>query len=156
MLFTVAETQLRCGLSAIVDCPLARRQLYDRAAALAARHGARLALVELRPADEQLWRQRVEARGAADAGTQHAHKPGSWAAVEAVRARGGGIEAAWSDGVDVPLRCTLDSTASSTEEQVERVLGMLRAAAGAPAAGVAAAAGAAAATAAAAADSGQR
>lgn len=142
MLFTVAETQLRCGLSAIIDCPLARRSLFDRAAALAARYGARLALVELQPTDEQLWRRRIEARGAAEAGTAHEHKPGSWAAVEAVRARGGGTEASWSDGVEVPLRCTVDSTASSTREQVQRVLAMLAAAGGRDEAAAAAAASA--------------
>ena len=35
-MWRVAETQLRCGLSCLVDCPLARRTLFDRAAALAA------------------------------------------------------------------------------------------------------------------------
>lgn len=37
VMFRYAETQLACGLSVIVDCPLARRPLFDRAAALAAR-----------------------------------------------------------------------------------------------------------------------
>lgn len=35
VLWRVVETQLRCGLSLIIDCPLARRPLFDRAAALA-------------------------------------------------------------------------------------------------------------------------
>jgi len=36
VMWRVAEAQLRCGLSAVVDCPLARRSLFDCAAALAA------------------------------------------------------------------------------------------------------------------------
>lgn len=36
VMWRVAGTQLACGLSVVVDCPLARRSLYDRAAALAA------------------------------------------------------------------------------------------------------------------------
>lgn len=35
VLWRVVETQLRCGLSVVVDCPLARRTLFDRAAVLA-------------------------------------------------------------------------------------------------------------------------
>lgn len=90
-------------------------------------HGARLALVELLPGDEALWRQRVEARGRRDAGTDHAHKPGSWADIQAVLARNGGSEG-WGSEVDVPLRCALDSTAGSTAEHAAAVLGMLAAA----------------------------
>ena len=36
VMWRVCERQLRCGLSVIVDCPLARRELFDRAASLAA------------------------------------------------------------------------------------------------------------------------
>ncbi|PSC76026.1 hypothetical protein C2E20_0200 [Micractinium conductrix] len=86
-MWRVAETQLRCGLSCLVDCPLARRTLFDRAAALAAQYGARLALVELQPGDAEVWRRRVEQRGAADAGTEHAHKPGSWSDIQTVLQR---------------------------------------------------------------------
>lgn len=35
VMWRVVGTQLRCGLSVVVDCPLARRPLFDRAAALA-------------------------------------------------------------------------------------------------------------------------
>lgn len=86
--------------------------------------GARLALVELLPGNDALWRQRVEERGRRDAGTEHAHKPGSWADIRAVLARNSGSEA-WSSEVEVPLRCALDSTAGSTAEHVAAVLAML-------------------------------
>lgn len=35
VLFNFLESQLACGVSVILDCPLARRSLFDRAAALA-------------------------------------------------------------------------------------------------------------------------
>ena len=161
------DTQLACGLSLVVDCPMARRSLFDAAASLAARvrrrrvrcgvphhvcgscpslarqrgcgnrllatrppllqHGAQLALVELEPRDAQLWRQRVEQRGQLDRGTEHEHKPGSWADVQAVLARNGGSED-WSAAADVHVaaRCRLDSTASNTEQMMHRVLDVLQ------------------------------
>lgn len=89
-------------------------------------HGARLALVELQPGDEAEWRRRVEARGEQERGTEHEHKPGSWEAVQTVAARNNGSEA-WSNSVEVPLRCCLDSTAASAGEQLGAVLRMLAA-----------------------------
>jgi predicted kinase len=35
VMWRVCERQLCCGLSIVVDCPLARRELFDRAAGLA-------------------------------------------------------------------------------------------------------------------------
>ncbi len=35
VMFNVARTQLACGVSVIIDCPLARLELYNRAAELA-------------------------------------------------------------------------------------------------------------------------
>lgn len=123
VMWRVAATQLACGLSVVVDCPLARRSLYNRAAALAAQHGAHLALVELRPRDSAEWRRRVEARGAADEGTDNCHKPGSWAEIQAVAARNAGSEA-WSDALDKgepPLRVRLDSTAPGSDTAVQQI-----------------------------------
>ena len=48
VMFRVTATQLKCGVSTVVDCPLARPQLFHRAKALAAQVGmnsARLANV---------------------------------------------------------------------------------------------------------------
>lgn len=86
-----------------------------------------MALVELEPSDWQLWRQRVEQRGAQERGTEHEHKPGSWADVQTVLARNGGSEE-WSAAPDIglDLRCRLDSTGCSTEQQLQQVVSMLR------------------------------
>ncbi len=93
-------------------------------------HGARLALIELEPRDSAEWRRRVEARGAADAGTDNCHKPGSWADIQAIAARNAGSEA-WSEALgegEPPLRLQLDSTApgSDTAAQLAAVLSMLQ------------------------------
>jgi hypothetical protein len=82
--------------------------------------------VELEPGDSAVWRQWIERRGQQDAGTEHEHKPGSWADVEGVLARNNGCEE-WSAAVDIPMRCTLDSTGTSTEQQLRQVLSMLEA-----------------------------
>jgi hypothetical protein len=39
IMWRIVETQLSNGMGAIVDCPLARRELYDTATALAAKVG---------------------------------------------------------------------------------------------------------------------
>lgn len=90
-------------------------------------YGALTALVELVPRDERVWARRLERRGERESGTEHAHKPGSWAAAEAMRARDSGSEA-WSAAVHIRLHCVLDSTAGSTQEHLTAVLGMLAAA----------------------------
>ena len=95
--------------------------------AAALQYGALTALVELEPENTALWRQRVEQRGQQERGTADEHKPSSWADVQAVMARGGGVED-WSVLAEVPLRCRLDSTAGSTEQHVGQVLRMLQAA----------------------------
>ena len=41
VMWRVCERQLCCGLSVVVDCPLARRELFDRAAGLADQVGER-------------------------------------------------------------------------------------------------------------------
>lgn len=48
---------------------------------------ARLVVVECVCSDEAEWRARLEARGAADAGTNRAHKPGTWAELQAMLQR---------------------------------------------------------------------
>ena len=67
----------------------------------------------------------MEQRGAADAGTEHAHKPGSWSDIQTVLQRNAGSEG-WSADVEVRLRCSLDSTGSSAAQQLDAVLCMLR------------------------------
>ncbi|KAK9839776.1 hypothetical protein WJX81_000630 [Elliptochloris bilobata] len=74
-MFRVTERQLLCGLSTVVDCPLARPHLYDTAKKLAARCNATIAVVECKPSDSAEWRRRLEKRGRAHASGDNGHKP---------------------------------------------------------------------------------
>lgn len=55
VMFSVAARQLGLGLSVVLDCPFARRQLYDRACEVAAQvRGRQQALPETRSHEQQL------------------------------------------------------------------------------------------------------
>ena len=90
-------------------------------------HGAEIALVELEPRDRDVWRRRVEQRGQLERGTLDAHKPATWA--EVLERVGTDGSESWSDGVSVPLRCRIDSTAEgvAVQDHVDQVLRMLHA-----------------------------
>ncbi len=87
IMFRAAATQLSLGLSTINDCPMARLELYERAAALAQQHGANIALVDCQPGDEAVWRHRLESRAAAEAATHTGHKPQTWEQLQQLIAR---------------------------------------------------------------------
>mmetsp|Transcript_30707 Transcript_30707/g.78494 ORF Transcript_30707/g.78494 Transcript_30707/m.78494 type:complete len:197 (-) Transcript_30707:1665-2255(-) len=98
VMLNVAAAQLRLGLSVVIDCPLAHVWLYDRAVELAQQCHARLVVVEVGCGNEAEWRSRLEARGAQDAGTERAHKPGSWDALQATLQRYKGCYTWSTDG----------------------------------------------------------
>jgi len=83
IMFRVARSQLRQGLSVIVDSPL-WKQTYDNARALAEEQHACLAVIECRCADERVWRQRIEARKGAGL---PARRTTSWESLLAYRSR---------------------------------------------------------------------
>ncbi|GLJ09418.1 hypothetical protein SUGI_0109180 [Cryptomeria japonica] len=78
VVWRMADTQLKCGTSIIVDSPLSRPHLFQEAAALAAQHGARLLIVECRAGNEEEWRRRLEDRAQRSPSW---HKPHSWEAL---------------------------------------------------------------------------
>jgi predicted kinase len=125
IMFNYLETQLSVGLSAIVDSPLARRELFDRAAALAKKYNAEIALIELYASDQQEWSRRLSERGKSDVNTERAHKPGSIEDVHAIIKRNGGSES-WSNGVTVPCHVILDSCGYSVDGMTEKVIGELQ------------------------------
>lgn len=65
VMWKVVETQLQVGLSVIVDCPLARPDLFKTACCLADRYGCRVMVVECRSGDKNEWKLRLEARARA-------------------------------------------------------------------------------------------
>lgn len=76
----VTETQLRLGLSAIVDTPLSYPQSYATGQELAQRYRARLLVVETVLGEEE-WRRRLERR------TGSPHRISSWEEMQALLAR---------------------------------------------------------------------
>lgn len=123
VLWRMTETQLRLGLSVVVDSPLSRRAHLDSLREAAGVAAARVVVVECRPGDEAEWRRRLEERGRS-AGEWH--KPATWGDLEALLDRYGG-------GADYDLggvpRLVVDTTAAGRriEEQVSSVIDFLNA-----------------------------
>ncbi len=70
-MFRVARRQLRQGLSVICDSPLSYVGLYEQARSIAAETRATLVVVECRCPDEQVWRERINARQALNLPAHH-------------------------------------------------------------------------------------
>ncbi|KAJ4841030.1 hypothetical protein Tsubulata_030988 [Turnera subulata] len=83
VIWQVASTQLRLGLSVVLDSPLSRRAHLDQLLRLASSSGAGLLIVECRPGDEAEWRRRLEQRkGAGSSSSWSWHKPCTWEEME--------------------------------------------------------------------------
>ncbi len=78
ILWQIVETQLALGLSVIADSPLSYPVGYATAQAIVARQHARLLVVET-GLDEELWRQRLDARSP----DESTHKIRGWGAMQA-------------------------------------------------------------------------
>ncbi|XP_022135306.1 uncharacterized protein LOC111007298 [Momordica charantia] len=118
VVFRLASTQLRLGLSVLLDTPLSRRSHLHRLLDLASSAGARLLIVECRPSDLAEWRRRLESRGAAD--RTNWHKPSTWREIEMLLEGYGGCTE--FDVGDVP-RLVVDTTAPvSFDETVSTVI----------------------------------
>lgn len=62
VMWRVTQTQLALGLDVVVDCPLERPSLFDRAVALSEQYGATLVIVECYSGDKRIWKERLESR----------------------------------------------------------------------------------------------
>jgi predicted kinase len=110
VLFRVASTQLRLGLSVVLDSPLSRRAHLDRLVQTASSAGACVFVVECKPNNEAEWRRRLERRGAGAADCEAGwHKPATWRDLE--RLLEGYAGCTEYDVGDVP-RLVVDTTAS--------------------------------------------
>lgn len=78
-MWRVASTQLRLGLSIIVDSPLSNHRNLTTAVNLAG-GSHRVVVVECKAKDEEEWRRRVEKRG--EEGKGKGHKPATWKDME--------------------------------------------------------------------------
>ncbi|WIA15383.1 hypothetical protein OEZ85_002045 [Tetradesmus obliquus] len=124
VMFRHACSQLSLGLSTVLDCPLARVELYDQAAAIAQQYGAFIAVVDCVAMDQAQWQQQVEARAAA-ADTWHdtAHKPQSWQQIQQLLQRYDGCWRWSTDGSrSLQHHLLLDTTAGSLQDSLQQVL----------------------------------
>ncbi|KAH8515549.1 hypothetical protein H0E87_004132 [Populus deltoides] len=115
---TIASTQLRLGLSVIIDSPLSRRAHLDRLVQVASSTGSLLVIVECKPLDEGVWRRRLEQRGKGDQASWH--KPSTWQDLERLLEGYGGSTD--YDIGDVPKIVLDTSVAVSVDELVSRVV----------------------------------
>ena len=128
-----------CGVSSpssstvvvVVDSPLSSRPRWY-ALAQAAGDDTTLVLIETSCSDADLWRARLEARAAADAGTHAAHKPASWDALQALITGYAGSDG-WPDGADTATappwhaRLSVDAAREPTADAAARIVAELRA-----------------------------
>lgn len=118
VIWQIASTQLRLGLSVILDSPLSRKTHLDQLTYLASSAGARLVIIECKPLNEALWRLRLEQRGAADQDSWH--KPSTWQDLQRLLEEYGGCTD--YDVGDVP-KLVVDTTADvGIDEIVSRVV----------------------------------
>ncbi|XP_028796969.1 uncharacterized protein LOC114752383 [Neltuma alba] len=76
VIWQIASTQLRLGLTVVLDSPLSRRAHLDSLIHIADSAGARLVVVECKPSDQAEWRRRLERRSGSS------HKPATWRDLE--------------------------------------------------------------------------
>jgi predicted kinase len=112
ILWQMVATQLRLGVSLIVDSPFAYPAMYAQAQALTAAHGARLLVVETN-LDEILWRQRLAERSP----TASTHKIQGWARMAAQLAT---YNECWRYPID-PAHHLLVNTAEPLETLLHQV-----------------------------------
>lgn len=118
VVWQIASTQLRLGLSVIIDSPLSRRAHLDRLVQMASSTGSLLVIVECKPLDEGVWRRRLEQRGKGDQASWH--KPSTWQDLERLLEGYGGSTD--YDVGDVPKIVLDTSVAVAVDELVSRVV----------------------------------
>jgi predicted kinase len=118
VVWQIASTQLRLGLSVIIDSPLSRRAHLDRLVQVASSTGSLLVIVECKTLDEGLWRRRLEQRGKGDQASWH--KPSTWQDLERLLEGYGGSTD--YDVGDVPKIVLDTSVAVAVDELVSRVV----------------------------------
>ncbi|KAL8488553.1 hypothetical protein ACS0TY_024728 [Phlomoides rotata] len=106
-MWRVVSTQLRLGLSVVIDSPLSRRAHLDRLLDIASESGASVVVIECRPGDEEEWRRRLELRGI-NGGGGWWHKPSAWAEMERLLEGYGGC---WDYDVGEVPKLVVDTTA---------------------------------------------
>lgn len=117
IMWQIAGTQLALGLDVVVDSPLSYPIGYTQARELAARHAARLWVIETQ-LDEAEWRRRLDARPP-EAST---HKMRGWAAMQELLRQ---YDGCWQYPIAPEHHIVVD-TALPVEELLRDVLARIR------------------------------
>jgi len=117
VLWQIVETQLRLGLSVIVDSPLSYPISYRTALHLADQYNAKLWIVETQ-LETAIWQARLEERGETGA---HNHRIHGWAEMETLLAK---YDGCWHYDIAPNEHILLDSS-QDIEALVMVVLGMI-------------------------------
>jgi predicted kinase len=115
-MWQIAGTQLALGLSVVADSPLSYPIGYGRACEIAAKHAARLLVVET-VLPEAEWRRRLDARDPADS----THKLRGWDAMQAMLRH---YDGCWRYPIASEHHLLLDTTAPAAVS-VQRILDRL-------------------------------
>ncbi|KAL6983218.1 hypothetical protein U1Q18_016609 [Sarracenia purpurea var. burkii] len=78
----IATRQLRFGFHLIIDSPLSRRSHLDRLLQISSSTASHLVIVECKPQDKYVWRQRLELRAAVDGTAGCWYRPSTWEDLE--------------------------------------------------------------------------
>ncbi|KAL3132209.1 hypothetical protein ABBQ32_008800 [Trebouxia sp. C0010 RCD-2024] len=123
VMFRVASSQLDCGQSVVVDCPLSKLELYQQANGIAEQHHAVVVVIECQPRHLDIWKQRLETR------TQecsYSHKPKTWEDLEALISRYNKCdEWSWNGSTSIKFHLLLDTSVGTPEEHLAHVTSFL-------------------------------
>ncbi|EIE27262.1 hypothetical protein COCSUDRAFT_52114 [Coccomyxa subellipsoidea C-169] len=117
IMWRYAQTQLLCRNSVIIDCPLARIELFEEAKCMAEQASAILIVVECLASDVAVWQSRLEARASIEADTNKLHKPNSWADLQALLERYNGCDK-WNGTTDIENYISIDTTTGQSPQEV--------------------------------------
>lgn len=121
IMWCYVETQLKCGLSCIVDCPLARKQLWDQANSLANKYSTKVVIVECFASNESIWADRLHARWMADKDSNRAHKPANMSEVMSIIERNKGSET-WTKSIAENVSIIhVDTTAHNIDYFLDKI-----------------------------------
>ncbi|KAK9907464.1 hypothetical protein WJX75_004136 [Coccomyxa subellipsoidea] len=119
IMWRYAKTQLLCRNSVIVDCPLARRELFQQGRCLAAQASAVVVVVECIASNAAVWQARLEARASVEAETEKGHKPNSWADLRALLERYNGCDRWSTDGTsEIEHYIQVDTTTGQSQPEI--------------------------------------
>lgn len=122
VMWNVVSKQLQCGQSVVVDCPLMRSEVIQRAMEVTSHHNALAVIVKCSIKNETIWQQRLQNRREKVAQCE-LHKPFTWAEIQELANRygeGWKVKKEWAAEID------LETGASSPEHLAKSVITQIK------------------------------